>query len=105
VIDAADEVKQFVSKLMRVEAGDEFLVPPPSRPLNFTLTPIDVTLFGRSLRGIAIAENPAFDFLGGRDQYCGRYVVVVDDESFFTLVRIKGEADPSYLARLQGLRQ
>ena len=92
VIDAADEVRQFISKLLRVEAGDEFLVPPPSRPLNFTLTPIDVALFGHYIKGIAVAENPAFDFLGERDEYRGRYAVVVDDDGFYTLFRIKGEA-------------
>jgi hypothetical protein len=67
-IDASDELKQFVSKLLRVEVGpDEYLVPPQSRPLNFTPTPIDVMLFGHHIKGIAVAENPAFDFLGDRD--------------------------------------
>jgi len=105
-IDTFDEVKQFVSKLLRVEAGpDEYLVPPHSRPLNFTLTPIDVMLFGHHIKGIAVVENPAFDFLGGRDEYAGRYAVVVDDDGFYTLIPIKGEADASHLARLQGLYQ
>jgi len=106
VIDAADEVRQFVSKLLRVEVGHNYLMLlPQSRPLNFTLTPIDVALFGHYIKGIAVAENPAFDFLGERDEYRGRYAVVVDDDGFYTLFRIKGEPDPSYLARLQGLRQ
>jgi hypothetical protein len=104
-IDASDEVKQFVSKLLRVEAGNEFLVPPSARPLNFTLVPIDVALFGRHIKGVTIAENPAFDFLGERNEYRGRYAVVVDDDGFYTLVHIKAEPDPSYLPHLQGLRQ
>jgi hypothetical protein len=103
VIDAADEVRQFISKLLRVEVGHNYLMLlPQSRPLNFTLTPIDVALFGHYIKGIAVAENPAFDFLGERDEYRGRYAVVVDDDGFYTLFRYKGEPN---LSRLQGLRQ
>jgi hypothetical protein len=101
-IDAADEVRQFISKLLRVEVGHNYLMLlPQSRPLNFTLTPIDVALFGHHIKGIAVAENPAFDFLGDRDEYRGKYAVVVVDDGFYMLFRIK--ADPSYLPHLQDL--
>ncbi len=107
VIDADDEVRQFISKLFGVEVKHNYLMLlPQSRPLNFTLTSIDVMLFGHHIKGIAVAENPAFSFEGERDEYRGRYAVVVDDDGYYMLFRIKGEPDPSsYLARLQGLRQ
>jgi hypothetical protein len=107
-VGAPNEVEQFIAKTLRVDVEpNKERVSLAARPLNFTLMPVNITLYTKQVAGIAIAENPEF-YLGSIApemydiiKYSGKYIVVYGSDGY-TLFRYKGEPN---LSRLQGLRQ
>jgi hypothetical protein len=86
------EEERFIRKLLGVEAEPEYDLSNASYPLNFTLIPVDITLYMKHIDGIAVVENPRFKQCDGRDTYEGKYVVLADEVGF-SLFRIKGDVD------------
>jgi len=96
VINAMYEVERLLEKLLGVAVERGEALPKEARPANFSLAPIDITLYSRRIVGIAVVENPRFEEPGrGEATYRGRYVVLVDDYGSYLLYRVisGGEVD------------
>jgi len=92
-INTTYEVERFLERL-GVEVELEHVMPQDVRPVNFSLTPVDVTLYSHRIVGIAMVDDPQFVGPGGASTYEGRYVVVQDDFGGYSLYRvIKGDVD------------
>jgi len=111
-VEAEDEGRQFVEKLfgVRAEQVDRLwrniaggFVP------RFDLVKVDVQLYKAHIAGVAVAENPAFQYSDydstevTERRYEGRYIVVEQYSGGgreFLVFRFEGEPDPSALQRL-----
>jgi hypothetical protein len=97
------EEERFIQKLFGVEAEPEHLLPQDVWPVNFSIIPLDITLYTKRIRGIATVENPQFgDRRGGKTTYEGRYIVLVDEYGGYALYRVKNDVDVD-LKKLSGL--
>ena len=97
------EEERFIQKLFGVEVELEHILPQDMWPVNFSIIPLDVTLYTKRIRGIAVVKNPQFgDRRGGKTAYEGRYVVLVDEYGGYALYRIKNDVDVD-LKKLSGL--
>ncbi|MFP3168801.1 MAG: hypothetical protein RXR01_06805 [Thermoproteus sp.] len=112
VVEAEDEVRQFVEKLfgVRAEQVDRLwrniaggFVP------QFDLVKVDVQLYKAHIIGVAVAENPAFQYSdydsveATEKKFEGRYIVVEQYSGGgreFLVFRFEGEPDTSALQRL-----
>jgi hypothetical protein len=93
------EEERFIKKLLDVEVEMEHSLSNASYPLNFTLIPVDIVLYTKHIDGIAVVENPRFRQCKDEDTYHGKYVVLAEDETGFTLYRIKDDVDISQLKK------
>jgi len=97
-INSVYEEERFIKKLLDVEVEMEHTLSNASYPLNFTMLPIDVTLYMKHIGGIAVVKNPRFRLCNDGDAYRGKYVVLADETSF-SLYRIKGDVDISQMKK------
>ena len=112
VVESSDEVRQFVEKLLGVEA--EYVdalrryTAGGFTPL-FELIEIDVELFKSRVVGVAVVENPAFEHTDydsidvAQKKYEGRYIVVARRIEYgreYMLFRYKGEPNLTLLNKL-----
>ncbi len=108
-----DEVKQFIEKALKVKA--EFVdslfrnMAGGYKPL-FKLTEVDVVLHKAYITGLAVVENPEFEYSDYdsvevlKKKYEGRYIVVETYESGFYRHLYKYEGDPD-LSAIQRLHE
>ena len=102
------EVKEFVSKFLnkKLEFEDYLYGFTPM----FTVERICVELFSVKISGVAVAENPAFMWIGGKQEsYQGRFLVIEGKEKktgnvFYVLFRI-GELSKDLLENLEKLKK
>jgi len=97
-ISALYEEERFIRKLLGVEAEMEHSLSDASYPLNFTMVPVDITLYTKRIDGIAVVENPRFKFCQEENTYEGKYVVLAD-KTGYSLYRIKDDVDVAQLRR------
>jgi hypothetical protein len=98
-ISALNEEEKFIRKLLGVEAELEADLPWTSYPLNFTMIPVNITLYTRRITAIAVVKNPKFRLCREESTYRGKYVVLADG-SGYSLYRIKGDVDASWPEKL-----
>ena len=103
----ADEIKQFIEKALKVKA--EFAdmlfrnMAGGYRPL-FKLTEVDVVLHKAHITGLAVVENPEFEYSDYdsievlKKKYEGKYIVVETYEGGFYRHLYKYEGDPDMSA-------
>ena len=97
-ISALYEEERFIRKLLGVEAELEYILSDASYPLNFTMVPVNITLYTKRIDSIAVVENPRFKFCKEENTYEGKYVVLVDKIGY-SLYRIKDDVDVAQLRR------
>jgi hypothetical protein len=96
------EEERFLQKL-GAEVELEHLLPVDVWPVNFSIIPVDITLYTKRIRGIAVVKNPQFEGRGyEKTTYEGRYVILVDEYGGYALFRIKSDVDVD-LKKLLGL--
>ena len=106
-----DEVKQFIEKALKVKAEhvDSLFrnIAGGYTPL-FKLTEVDVTLRKAHITGLAVVENPEFEYSDYdsievlKKKYEGRYIVVetYEDGFYRHLFKCEGVPDTSVIQRL-----
>jgi endogenous inhibitor of DNA gyrase (YacG/DUF329 family) len=109
--DIVDEVKQFIEKTLKVKAEyvDKLFrnMAGGYTPL-FKLTEVDIVLHKAHITGLAVVENPEFEYSDYdsvevlRKKYEGRYIVVemYEDGFYRHLFKYEGEPDVSAVQQL-----
>jgi hypothetical protein len=88
-IDASRERERFIKKVFGADAEPDAelkcVLAKDAQPVNFSIVPVNISLYATEIAGIAVVENPRFRLHGGEDTYEGKYVVLLDGLGFYFL--------------------